>query len=72
MKKELGCPFTIREYDRLTKNLEVYNKISNEQKDWLEAFMDENRYELKNVILQLVNSVLWVITNTGNSVKQFE
>lgn len=72
MKKELGYSFTIREYNRLTENLEVYNKINNEQKDWLEVFMNENKYELKNVVLQLVNNVLWIITNTGNSVKQFE
>lgn len=72
MKKELGCPFTIREYNRLTKNLEIYNKINDKQKEWLEAFMDENNYELKKVVLQLIDDVLWIVINTRNSVKQFE
>ena len=72
MKKELGCPFTLGEYNRLIKNLRVYDKISNEQKEWLEGFMDKNNYKLKSVVLQLVDNVLWVITNTGNSIKQFE
>lgn len=72
MKKELGCPFTIREYNRLTKNLEIYNKINDKQKEWLEAFMDENNYELKKVVLQLIDDILWIVINTRNSVKQFE
>jgi hypothetical protein len=72
MKKELGCPFTIREYNRLTKNLEIYNKINDKQKEWLEAFMDENNYELKKVVLQLIDGILWIVINTRNSVKQFE
>jgi hypothetical protein len=72
MKKELGCPFTIREYNRLTKNLEIYNKINDKQKEWLEAFIDENNYELKKVVLQLIDGILWIVINTRNSVKQFE
>jgi hypothetical protein len=72
MKKELGCPFTLGEYNRLTKNLKVYDNISAEQKEWLEEFMNSNKYDLKNVVLQIVDGVLWLITNTGNSIRQFE
>ena len=72
MKKELGCPFTLGEYNRLTKNLKVYDSISAEQKEWLEEFMNNNKYDLKNVVLQIVDGVLWLITNTGNSIRQFE
>ena len=72
MKKELGCPFTLGEYNRLTKNLKVYNNINDEQKEWLEEFMNNNKYDLKNVVLQIVDGVLWLITNTGNSIRQFE
>lgn len=72
MKKELGCPFTIGEYNRLTKNLKVYDNISDEQKEWLDEYMNVNKCELKNVVLQLVDNVLWLITNTGNSIRQFE
>jgi hypothetical protein len=72
MKKELGCPFTLGEYNRLTKNLKVYDNISAEQKEWLDEYMNVNKCELKNVVLQLVDNVLWLITNTGNSIRQFE
>jgi hypothetical protein len=72
MKKELGCPFTLGEYNRLTKNLKVYDNISDEQKEWLDEYMNVNKCELKNVVLQLVDNVLWLITNTGNSIRQFE
>ena len=72
MKKELGCPFTLGEYNRLTKNLKVYDNISAEQKEWLDDYMNDNKCELKNVVLQLVDNVLWLITNTGNSIRQFE
>jgi len=72
MKKELGCPFTLGEYNRLTKNLKVYDSISAEQKEWLEEFMNSSKYDLKNVVLQIVDGVLWLITNTGNSIRQFE
>lgn len=72
MKKELGCPFTLGEYNRLAKNLKVYDNISAEQKEWLDEYMNDNKYELKNVVLQLVDNVLWLITNTGNSIRQFE
>ena len=72
MKKELGCPFTLGEYNRLIKNLKVYDNISAEQKEWLDEYMNVNKYELKNVVLRLVDNVLWLITNTGNSIRQFE
>ena len=71
MKKELGIKSTLGEYERLTWNLDVYNKINQEQKDWLEEFMDKHEYELKSVVLQLVDNVLYVIINTTNSVRQF-
>ena len=72
MKKELGCPFTLGEHNRLIKNLKVYDNISAEQKEWLDEYMNNNKCELKNVVLQLVDNVLWLITNTGNSIRQFE
>lgn len=71
MKKELGVKSTLGEYERLTCNLDVYNKINQEQKDWLEEFMDKHDYNLKKVVLQLNEGVLWVIINTKNSVRQF-
>ena len=73
MKIELGCPTTIGEYNRLVKNLEVYKRINEEQKDWLVKFMDNNKYQFKKVVLQLDDdNVLWVIINTKNSVRQYE
>ena len=71
MKKELGVKSTLGEYERLTCNLDVYNRINQEQKDWLEEFMDKHDYNLKKVVLQLNEGVLWVIINTKNSVRQF-
>lgn len=71
MKKELGIKSTLGEYERLTWNLDVYNRINQEQKDWLEEFMDKHDYNLKKVVLQLNEGVLWVIINTKNSVRQF-
>lgn len=72
MKIELGCPTTIGEFNRLTKNLQVYNKLNEEQRNWFEEFMDNHNYEFKKVALSIVDDILWVIINTGNSVKQFE
>lgn len=72
MKKEIGGKITIREYNRLMKNLNIYdNNLNNDQKDWLNFFMNENDYSLKEVVLQMDEGVLWVIINTGNSVKEF-
>ena len=71
MKKEIGTRITIREYNRLTKNLIIYENLTNNQKEWLEMFMEKKDYSLKEVVLQLNEGVLWVIINTGNSVKEF-
>lgn len=71
MKIELGCPCTLGEYNRLIKNLEVYDNINSEQKEWFESFMDDNKYKFGDVVLQLNQDVLWVIINTGKSVKEF-
>lgn len=71
MKKEIGTRITIREYNRLTKNLIIYENLNNNQKEWLEMFMEKKDYSLKEVVLQLNEGVLWVIINTGNSVKEF-
>lgn len=71
MKKEIGCPVTVGEFNRLMKNIHVYDELNIEQKDWLEEFMDRYNYELKKVLLQLIDGVLWVVINTKNSVREF-
>lgn len=78
MKELFGCPITLGEYERVVKNLKVYEVINEEQKKWLVEFLNEYNYDLKNVVLKIEkldyidDVVLWVILNTGNSVKQFE
>ena len=78
MKELFGCPITLGEYERVVKNLKVYKVINEEQKKWLVEFLINNNYDLKNVVLKIEkldysdDVVLWVILNTGNSVKQFE
>lgn len=71
MKKEIGCPITIGDFNRLMNNLNVCKQLNDEQMNWLEGFMDKHKHELKKVVLQLNNGVLWVIINTRNSVRQF-
>lgn len=78
MKELFGCPITLGEYERVVKNLKVYEVINEEQKKWLVEFLNGYNYDLKNVVLKIEkldysdDVVLWVILNTGNSVKQFE
>ena len=78
MKELFGCPITLGEYERVVKNLKVYEVINEEQKKWLVEFLNEYNYDLKNVVLKIEkldysdDVVLWVILNTGNSVKEFE
>ena len=66
MDKELGIKSTYGEYNRLMQNLEVYEKASDEQKEWLEYFLDKYDYRLKQVVLRLENGILCVIINTPN------
>ena len=70
MDKEIGTMTTYGDYNRLMQNLKVYNKASDEQKEWLEYFLDKYEYRLKQVVLQLENDILWVIINTPNSIKR--
>jgi hypothetical protein len=78
MKELFGCPITLGEYERVVKNLKVCEVINEEQKKWLVEFLNDHNYDLKNVVLKIEkldysdDVVLWVILNTGNSVKQFE
>lgn len=78
MKELFGCPITLGEYERVIKNLNVYAVINEEQKKWLLDFLVKHNYNLKSVVLKIEeldysdDVVLWVIMNTGNSVKQFE
>lgn len=72
MKRDLPCPITIGEFNRLVKNLNVCKNINEEQNEWLEYYMDKNNYKLKDVVLKLdENNVLFIIINTTNSVRQF-
>lgn len=78
MKELFGCPITLGEYERVVKNLKVCKVINEEQKKWLVEFLNTYNYDLKNVVLKIEkldysdDVVLWVLMNTGNSVKQFE
>ena len=70
MDKEIGTMTTYGDYNRLMQNLEVYNKASDDQKEWLENFLVKYDYKLKQVVLQLEDDNLWVIINTPNSIKR--
>ena len=72
MKKELGNIFTLGEYKRLNNNLEILEKINDEQYEWLDEFLNDNKYSLKDVFLQMEETCLWVILNTGKMVTQFK
>lgn len=78
MKESFSCPITLGEYERVVKNLNVYNIINEEQKDWLHEFLDKHKCNLRTVVLKVEeldysdDVVLWVVMNTGNSIKQFE
>ena len=71
MKKEIGCPITLGDFNRLMKNLHVYKELNQEQKEWLEYYMDRHNLDLKKVVLNIIDGVLWVIINTKNSVREF-
>lgn len=71
MKKETECPITMGDFNRLMNNLDVCKKLNEEQMNWLEEFIEKHDYNLKKVVLQLNEGVLWVIINTKNSVRQF-
>ena len=72
MKKELGTVFTLGEYKRLNNNLEILEKINDEQYEWLDEFLNNNNYSLKDVFLQIEEACLWVVLNTGKMVTQFK
>lgn len=73
MKKEnIPCPITLGEFNRLISNRTIYDKLNDEQKDWLDDFLCRHDFSLKKCVLKLEGGVLWVIINTENSVKQFE
>ena len=72
MKKGIPCPIKIGEFNRLVKNLAICKKLTQEQHDWLEYYMDEHKHELKDVVLVLdEDNVLCLVINTHNSVRQF-
>ena len=73
MKDEMSCPITLGQYERVNKNKKVYETLDVLQVAWLDQFLTENNYSLKNVVLKKDEyDVLWVIINTKNSVRQFE
>lgn len=67
-KEKIDCPITIGEYDRITKNLKVYNDLTEEQHEWLNWYLDKYDYNLRKVILDIKEGILWVIVNIENSV----
>lgn len=67
-KEKIDCPITIGEYDRITKNLKVYNDLTEEQHEWLNWYLDRYDYNLRKVILDIKEGILWVIVNIENSV----
>ena len=44
MKKGIPCPIKIGEFNRLVKNLDICKKLSKEQHDWLEYYMDKYQF----------------------------
>lgn len=73
MKRELfSCPITLGEYENIIKNEKVYEQLNDEQKEWLGDFFNNSIYDMKNSRLKLQEGVLWVITNTKNSIREFE
>lgn len=73
MKKELfSCPITLGEYECIVKNENVYKQLNENQKEWLDEFFNNSNYSMKNSRLKLQEGVLWVITNTKNSIREFE
>lgn len=73
MKDEMSCPITLGQYERVNKNKKVYETLDVLQVAWLDQFLTENNYSLKNVVLKKDEyDALWVIINTKNSVRQFE
>lgn len=73
MKDEMTCPITLGQYERFNKNKKVYETLDVLQVAWLDQFLTENNYSLKNVVLKKDEyDALWVIINTKNSVRQFE
>ena len=72
MKERIGCPITLGEFNRVVKNIAVYDSLNEKQVEWLDQFMSKNKYEFKSVVLKKdEENVLWVIINTHNSVRQF-
>ena len=73
MRDEMSCPITLGQYERVNKNKKVYETLDVLQVAWLDQFLTENSYSLKNVVLKKDEyDALWVIINTKNSVRQFE
>jgi hypothetical protein len=73
MKDEMSCPITLGQYERFIKNKKVYETLDELQVMWLDAFLTDNKYSLKNIVLKKDEyDALWVIINTKNSVRQFE
>lgn len=65
--EKLGCPITISDYERYAKNKEVYDKLTDEQKDWLEDLFENYNYSFVDNILKIgEDGLLWVICNTPN------
>ena len=50
MKESFSCPITLGEYDRVVKNLNVYNIINEEQKA---ASLDENQRVRARKVLEI-------------------
>jgi hypothetical protein len=71
MKKEkIKCPISLKEYDRYIKNRETYDKLTYEQKIWLEELFENYDYNFTDDVLMLVDGILWVVSNTPNYTKE--
>ena len=72
MKDGMKCPITLGEYERYNKNKSMYETLSKERKDWLDYFMFSYNYTFSDFVLKYDNDDLWVIINTGKTIKEFK
>ena len=72
MRDEIKCPITLGEYERYVKNKAIFDSLPKEKRDWVEYFMFTYEYLLSDFVMKLVGDELWVIINTGKTVKEFK
>ena len=72
MKDEIKCPITLGEYERYNKNKNIFETLSKERREWIEYFMFSYNYTFSDFVLKYDNDDLWVIINTGKTIKEFK